>query len=175
MAIDKNKLSSIINNARTLCSPEGDRKINMVKTSNKSTLDAEPIYESNDMGISYDKAVNSKMPEFIKNSMLNERIEMPGSSVSILDELNVPAYTKPMTNVNVLKENTTQVNSNVDYSIIKAIVNECLREYFNNKQSINESTTLQTIGLQNGNISLVDNKGNVYKAKLVKIGNTNEK
>jgi hypothetical protein len=92
-----------------------------------------------------------------------------------LDELNVPAYTKPMTNVNVLKENTTQVNSNVDYSIIKAIVNECLREYFNNKQSINESTTLQTIGLQNGNISLVDNKGNVYKAKLVKIGNTNEK
>ena len=40
---------------------------------------------------------------------------------------------------------------------------------------LNESASLQTIGLQNGNISLVDNKGNIYKAKLEKIGNKNDK
>ena len=49
------------------------------------------------------------------------------------------------------------------------------REYFDNKQPLNESASLQTIGLQNGNISLVDNKGNIYKAKLEKIGNKNDK
>ena len=47
-------------------------------------------------------------------------------------------------------------------------------EYFK-KQPLNESASLQTIGLSNGVISLVDNKGNVFKAKLEKIGNTNEK
>ena len=56
----------------------------------------------------------------------------------------------------------------------KNLVNECLNEYFS-KQSLNESTSLQTIGLSNGTISLVDNKGNIFKAKLEKIGNTNEK
>jgi hypothetical protein len=62
----------------------------------------------------------------------------------------------------------------VDYSIIKAIVNECLKEHFS-KQTLNESTSLQTIGISNGTISLVDSKGNVFKAKLEKIGNTNDK
>ena len=66
------------------------------------------------------------------------------------------------------------IASTIDYNIIKAIVNECLNEYFS-KQPLNESATLKTIGLSNGNISIVDNKGNVYKAKLEKIGNKNEK
>ena len=45
-----------------------------------------------------------------------------------------------------------------------------IKEHFE-KQTITESTNLKTIALKEGTISLVDNKGNVYKAKLEKIGN----
>ena len=59
-------------------------------------------------------------------------------------------------------------NTNIDYSIIKAIVNECLKEHLG-QQTLNESATLKTIALKEGTISLVDNKGNIFKAKLEKI------
>ena len=96
------------------------------------------------------------------------------SQTSVLDSLGIkPEVTKPKT---VMRENVsyTQPQSSIDYSIIKAIVNECLNEYFN-KQQLNESSSLKTIGLKEGVISLVDNKGNVFKAKLEKIGNKNDK
>lgn len=59
----------------------------------------------------------------------------------------------------------------VDYSIIKAIVNECLNEYF--KRPLNESAgTLSGIGLKEGKIKLVDNKGNIFSANLEYQGST---
>ena len=43
------------------------------------------------------------------------------------------------------------------------------------KGLLNEGTTIKGIGLSNGKIKLVDNKGNVFSAKLEYQGNTKDK
>lgn len=200
MAISKEQLASIINGkAKHLCNPEGDRLIETYKRGNngggmnnpnpsdydydadtfdKMYLSTLEENENNDMQYSDFSASNSKLPENIKRSMMEHRIDTSKlGQTSVLDSLGLKPSNTPKREKQIVKEQISQPQYNtqtIDYSIIKAIVNECLREHFE-KQSLNESTSLQTIGLSNGTISLVDNKGNVFKAKLEKIGNTNDK
>lgn len=198
MAISKEQLASIISGrAKHLCNPEGDRLIEGYTRGNNGGLNPDPssydydaeqfdrMYlstldedrENRDINYSTSSAANSRMPDHIKKSMLEQRIDTSGlGQTSVLDTLGVKVPKKQQRRQQVTEQVSTQplVSAGVDYTIIKAIVNECLKEYFS-KQSLNESTSLQTIGLSNGTISLVDNKGNVFKAKLEKIGNTNEK
>jgi hypothetical protein len=136
--------------------------------SSKDNVEMEP-YHNNEL-------TNSRMQEFIKQSMLEHHIDTSSlGNTSVLDTLNIKPQRRNVQKRTVMSEQTNAAqNSTIDYNIIKAIVNECLNEYFS-KQPLNESATLKTIGLSNGNISIVDNKGNVYKAKLEKIGNKNEK
>ena len=115
-------------------------------------------------------------------AMMENRIDVSGlGNSSVLDSLGVKG--KPMTaptqkRKQVVTEQTApqqyvpQVGG-VDYSIIKAIVSECIREYFE-KQPLNESS-IKTIALKSGTISLVDNGGNIYRAKLEKVGTTKDK
>jgi hypothetical protein len=199
MAISKEQLSSIINGrAKQLCNPAGDKLIEGYRRSNNGNInnpnpsdydnDADAFdrmylssleeTENNGMQYSDFSASNSKLPENIKRSMMEHRIDTSKlGQTSVLDSLGIKPLNTPKREKQIVKEQISQPQYNtqtIDYSIIKAIVNECLREHFE-KQSLNESTSLQTIGLSNGTISLVDNKGNVFKAKLEKIGNTNDK
>jgi hypothetical protein len=197
MAISKEQLASIISGrAKHLCNPEGDRLVegytrgangnNPDPSSYNYDADAfDRMYlstldegrESGDINYSSSTAVNSRMPENIKKSMLEQRIDTSGlGQTSVLDSLGIkPTKAQQRRKTQLNEQVSAPVAANgIDYSIIKAIVNECLKEHFS-KQQLNESTSLQTIGLSNGTISLVDNKGNVYKAKLEKIGNTNDK
>ena len=193
MAIDKNKLASIIQGkAKALCNPMRDNdkpnKINGGYQNYNTTYDFEDPYltesysskSTQDISFTTENLQNSKLPQFIKESMATQHIDMTNTGgLSVLDSMGIKPEKKPI-NRQVVNENVTnpsimQVSNGIDYTIIKAIVNECLKEYFDNKQTLNESASLQTIGLQNGNISLVDNKGNIYKAKLEKIGNKNDK
>lgn len=201
MAIDKNKLASIIQGkARAMCTPEYDRKITEATnnrhgrpTTSTQYYDPDPasfndyqefdsmyldnshtMNESHDMMYTNESIANSKLPDALKESFSKQRIEMTGSGgLSVVDEL-VPnqALQKIPRKQNITEQRAQQSNSaqssGIDYSIIKAIVNECLKEHFN-QQVLNESTSLKTIALKEGTISLVDNKGNVFKAKLEKI------
>lgn len=66
----------------------------------------------------------------------------------------------------------------IDYALIKTIVNECLEQKLNEMAErglLSEGTTLKGIGLSEGKIKLVDNKGNVFQAKLEYKGNTKDK
>lgn len=66
----------------------------------------------------------------------------------------------------------------IDYALIKTIVNECIEAKINEMAQrglLNEGTTIKGIGLSNGKIKLVDNKGNVFSAKLEYQGNTKDK
>ena len=202
MAIDKNKLASIIQGkARAMCTPEYDRKITEATnnrhgrpTTNTQYYDPDPasfndyqeyddmyldnsytVNESHDIAYTSENIANSKLPDALKESFARQRIEMTGSGgLSVVDEL-IPNQAIPqraprkqnVTEQKVQQNNNTQ-SSGIDYSIIKAIVNECLKEHFN-QQTLNESTSLKTIALKEGTISLVDNKGNIFKAKLEKI------
>ena len=195
MAISKEQLSAIIGGrAKDLCNPNFDKMVESKKSHNNgvhpSTSDYDydadkydKMYLSEDEeftppvnNITYNQhtASKSKMPEFIKNSMLNEQIDTSSLTVgtSVLDGMNVRPQKQSNKNT-IAEQRISSSQSSVDYSIIKAIVNECLNEYFS-KQPLNESSTLKTIGLKNGAITIVDNKGNVYKAKLEKIGNKND-
>lgn len=193
MAVSKQQLEQILGKARDLCNPEGDRLIESYKSQNsndpdpsdyddysefdKMYLNEEEFYpqqkrkpQAKDIRYNQATAANSRMPENIKQSMLNEVID-----ANPLGDLNIPQR-KPQKRQQIREEQQYQQpmqgGGSVDYSIIKAIVNECLNEYFS-RQPLNESNTLTTIGLKAGTIKLVDNKGNVYSADLKKLGNTN--
>lgn len=188
MAISKEQLASIIGGkARSLCSTEGAKITESYVGQQSTNFDDEyddgfnfdpsiPSLNSGNITYNKERVENSRMPNKIKQSMMENVINTDAlSQTSILDTLNV----KPTPTVNRNKQKiqetvSYQPQSAVDYTIIKAIVNECLNEYFS-KQPLNESASLKTIGLSNGVISLVDNKGNVFKAKLEKIGNKNDK
>lgn len=202
MAISKEQLASIISGrAAQLCSPEGTRLIEShtgkqgihsdFNNPDPSAYDDDAyafdsmylssLDEGEDKDIQYSSssASNSRMPDHIKKSMLENRIDTSSlGQTSVLDNLGIKPQKRTQQRRQPIQEQTTPVSSapqaSVDYSIIKAIVNECLNEYFK-KQPLNESATLKTIGIDKGVISLVDSSGNVFKAKLEKIGNTNDK
>jgi len=143
--------------------------------------------ESDTRDISYtsDNVQRSNLPDKIKQSMLEHNIDRSGlGGASVLDSMGI----KPKKGVkNVQRTPITEqqqmpqqyavpaMPNNVDYSIIKAVVNECLKEYFG-KQPLNEGiSALETVALKGKTISLVDNKGNIYQGNLKLIGNTNDK
>lgn len=144
----------------------------------------------------------SKLPTEILESFKSKQIDttllnggMEKSNGSVLDQLNM------LTNGKVLQEETIQkpqrkqivqetvqtqmqpqVTANVDYSMIKMIVEDCMRKYTSalKKQILSENKTTQESGtlqaMKIGNkFSFIDSKGNVYEATLRKIKNINEK
>lgn len=197
MALTKQQLEQILSKSRDLCNPEGDRLVESYKGNGMGTYDINDPDPSNygdyeqfdrlylneeevrpqqrrkpkakDISYNQATAANSRMPDKIKQSMLNEVID-----ANPLADIDVPQR-RPQQRQQIIEKQQYQQpsqSSGVDYSIIKAIVNECLNEYFS-RQPLNESNTLTTIGLKSGTIKLVDNKGNVYSADLKKLGNTN--
>lgn len=124
------------------------------------------------------QAVNkSKLPDFIKQSMMQNPIGI-NENASVLDNADLSRFEKqmaPTQRVNEVRQTPTYSQSSIDYTIIKAIVNECLetklKEFTQNQ--LNENT-IKSISLKSGKITLTDHQGNVYGAKLEKIGNLNE-
>lgn len=200
MPVTKEQLAKIIGGkARDLCSPEGDKMISEARGANRQgggVYDPNPNdyddYEdfdrmylneedttSSDIHYSRQNADYSNLPENIKESLLKNPIDRSSlANVSVLDSMNVPQRKQQRPRQRVNEEQQYQPYQQqqvggIDYSLIKAIVNECISEYFE-KKPLNENT-LKTIGLKEGKITLVDNKGNTYMAKLEKIGNVNNK
>lgn len=201
MGVSKQQLAQIIGKARDLCNPEGDRLVESYKGDGMGSYDInnqdpsqftdyeqfdrmylneEEDYhpqkknvQTKDIRYNQQTAANSKMPDKIKQSMLNEVIDVsPLDNQSVLSGMDIPVGNrKPQQNRRPVNEQQYQTQGgNIDYSIIKAIVNECLNEYFS-RRPLNESNSISTIGLKAGAIKIVDNKGNVYSAKLEKVGN----
>ena len=141
---------------------------------------------SADRPITQGTASKSKVPDFIKQSMMNEVIDNTALSANPLDRIDLSQIEKtpaqmPKPRQVVTEQQVAQpiaVPSGVDYTIIKAIINECLdaklKEYGISKEMLTENT-LKTIHLKGGNIKLVDNSGNVYSAQLEKRGNINDR
>lgn len=202
MGVSREQLQAIIGGkARELCSPSADSMLNEVQQLNRNNgyLDDDPsnydgdaeyfdsLYSSSanegrairqkssgDIQFSSAGLANSKMDDRIKKSLMEnpiDRSSLNPNSRSVLDDMDIKPKQRPQRQ-QVVEHQSYGNQPSVDYSIIKAIVNECLNEYFS-KQPLNESATLSTIGLKEGIIKLVDNKGNIYSANLKKIGNKN--
>lgn len=198
MAISKEDLAAIISGkAAQLCSEDANRRMDAMKTNNPSSFnesynadyDFDSLYlnesssetvQPRDYTVSQKKANNSKLPQAIIESMMNNQIDVStlNPERSVLDSLGVKA--KPQQK-QIVREDISpkQIYSsnNIDYSIIKAIIEECidrkLTEHFA-KQPLNENT-LKTIGLAEGKIKLIDNKGNIFMSALEYQGNLKDK
>jgi hypothetical protein len=199
MAISKEKLASIIaGNAAALCNPSMDNaKASqgiresagvggpMVSDYDNDAAQLDALYSdsaSEDYssvparGINYtaDMVESSGMPDKVKKSLIENRIDTSKlGNTSVLDSMGIKPkplkapMQKPQQVVEQRQPAQYTNGGGVDYSIIKAIVSECIREYFS-QNPINENT-LSKIALKEGKIALVDNSGNVYRAKLEKL------
>lgn len=142
----------------------------------------------------------SKLPVEILESFKSKQIDttllnggMDKSNGSVLDQLDMLTNGKVLQQENIQKPQQKQivqetiqvqpqVTSTVDYSMIKMIVEECMRKYtsalkkqiLSESKSTQESNTLQAMKIGN-KFSFIDSKGNLYEATLKKIKNINEK
>lgn len=142
----------------------------------------------------------SKLPIEILESFKTKQIDtallnggMTKTNGSVLDQLDM------LTNGKVLQQESIQqpqqkqivketvqvqpqITTSIDYSMIKMIVEDCMRKYTSalKKQILSENKTTQDSGtlqaMKIGNkFSFIDSKGNVFEATLTKKGNINEK
>lgn len=135
----------------------------------------------------------SKLPSAIMESFKQKNIDtsLLGVNVgqaSVLDAMGIsekPVMTeqvhKPITEN--IKSPQTSVSSNVDYSLVKTIVEDCMKRYMTslkksiiaeNKSLMNEDNTLQAMKIGN-KFTFIGKNGDLYEATLKKIGNINNK
>lgn len=96
------------------------------------------------------------------NSILNDMI--PSQTSAPKPQINEVRKEQPRYSSQTIPQGT----NGVDYTIIKAIVEECVKRNMEEiKQSILTESALKMVKLANGNkIQLVDNKGNLYESTL---------
>ena len=189
--LSTNELQNILGRAKRLCNTQGDKLVTAHSDQSQfsrkldESYDVPSVEEFDDAekwdslySASVDEQYErSALPENIKKSLRENPIEAK-RQVSVTEGLDLPTRER----VTVASQRRDAVNENVmprsagagvvDYSLIKTIVSECVREALANQQ-INENT-LSQIHIKNSTISVVDGKGNVYRAKLQKIGNTSD-
>ena len=141
-------------------------------------------YSSNDFNP--ERVKNSKMLSAIKEEMVKNPIDTAALNAQMLESA---AGGNPANNDRLMKMlsaakrvdaraseldgkgmpkkqiNERSAGGGIDYALIKTIVNECIETKFNEMAQrgvLNEGTTIKGIGLSNGKIKLVDNKGNDF-------------
>lgn len=120
---------------------------------------------------------HTKMPSFIRESMESHPIDTSVFDPNPLNRIKVPEQQQPIQEqvVTRTQNNTYVPQGSVDYSVMRAIINECLETKLKEHSMLNESSSpIKTILLKEGMIKIVDNKGNIFEAKLKKVGNIND-
>lgn len=115
-------------------------------------------------------ARNSRMPDAIKKSMMQEQIDVSALQTegSVLDSLGMQGGPMRLQK-SPINEGRRQVSAaGINYSLIKQIITECLDERLGDN-------TLKTIQVSDGKIRLVDNKGRIFIANLEYKGNVSDK
>lgn len=195
MAISQEALASIISkNANGLCSPNADRMLNEQAKSKREQVceDLDPNNYSDEwdnfslsdntqpfeegvarpsMQYSKESVKNSRLPEAIKQSMLNKHIDVStNGDTSFLSEMVKKPQRKQVVTEQINTPAPTMVSSGIDYSIIKAIVNECLKDYFNNNPILAEGKSNDvkqiTYSEKSNTIRIIKENGDVYGGKL---------
>jgi hypothetical protein len=139
---------------------------------------------------------SSKLPSAILESFKNKQIDTSvmglSTTGSVLDRINFNTQgalfeqTQPKQEVKEVKVVTEQtqptVSTSVDYSMIKMIVEDCMRKYSSalKKTIINESKTTSNEGTLKAmkvgdKFSFITDNGDLYEAKLTFIKNINKK
>ena len=149
-----------------------EEPMSLASMNNKYPSQKESIQEAN--------ISNSKLPKEILKSFKEKNIDI--SSCEALDEItrrssDYRTSEKPL--VTEQKVSAPQTSQQIDYSVIKAIVDESIRKYTSSlkKSLITESkdTSTNLRALKIGDkFSFIDESGNLYEAKLTFVKNLNE-
>lgn len=190
--LSPNELQNILGRAKRLCNTQGDKLVTAHSDQSQFTRPLDESYEvpsvddfddadkwdalySDSAEEQYER---SGLPENIKKSLRDNPIDVKKVK-SVTEGLDIPTTRQRSTVASRKQEIINEGGSRpsaggavIDYALIKTIVSECVREALS-KQPLNEGT-LSQIHLKNGVVSLVDNKGNIYRAKLEKVGTADE-
>ena len=129
-------------------------------------------YEENSLDMPSDvqsAARNSRMPDAIKQSMMQEQIDVSALQTegSVLDSLGMQGGRRNQrAQVNEARRQTS--GAGINYNLIKQIINDCLDERLGDN-------SLKTIQVGDGKIRLVDNQGRIFIANLEYKGNIADK
>ncbi len=166
---------------------EGQAKQLAASSFNDDAVQSTPNIAYNEPTIS---KTNSKLPKEILESFKNKQIDTTplgfGINTSILDEINYKTQgqlfnqQKPKQQTVTEQKNIQTQTSNVDYSMIKMIVEDCMKKYTSSlkKSIINESKNNDDIlkAMKIGDkFSFITNNGDLYEAELKFIKNINNK
>jgi len=200
MALDSNTFSEIQQRAKKIM--DMDRRGELKKYSDKNSaqllengeIDFTPttdLMQTSNRPLQSTGAIpkNAKLPKEILESFATNQINTEGLGLqsSVLDTIGVPQQ-KPR---QVVNENTMKVSkperivetsvSQVDYSLIKTIVEDCMRKSLASikKAMLTESQAPSANKLElmriGESFKFVTSNGDIYEAKLVKKGNVNER
>ena len=204
MAISEQQLAGILGNAKKLCNPQADRAMdNYIRENhNGGSTSNDSDYRSwNDNGFgdeltaqkeivenvqtqkqpqAFQQNINkSRLPEAIKKSMMEHQYQFHDMTEEGKLNAAVQGLTQQKQQVTEtytpVQQQPQAFGSGVDSNFIKFLIKESLKEYFAERESLNEGTTLKQIGLSEGKIRLVDNKGNIFSAQLQLTGNIKDR
>ena len=129
----------------------------------------------------------ANVPSVIRESFQNQPpVNESLTTSSVLDDVFGDMLTEQTTTQPVMKQiqqqpqQTFTTGAGVDYPMIRTIVEDIVRKYSQSlkKNILNESAgggaEVNTIALGK-TFKFLDSKGNIYEAKLTKVGNINEK
>lgn len=202
MALSEQQLAGILGNAKKLCNPEADRVMNEYKgvsaNQKKGSSEHENYRTWENTGFGDDDYIGgstrlsqpaqqpimessgpnrSRLPEAIKKSMMEHQYQFHDMTEE--GKLNAAANSIAKQQVAEtyapVQPQQQAIGGGIDSNYLKFLIKESLKEYFAEKGTLNEGTTLRQIGLSEGKIKLVDNKGNIYSAQLEFTGNLKDK
>ena len=203
--LGKEELAAITNRAKRLINMDKDGTLNEIAKGSRGKIEdmisnggsdempiitegSEPMTRSGE-SLSVDMPsnnatttfANSKLPKEILESFKNKTIG--NKTASVLDDI-LPLkntaksnnQTRPTT-INEVRENNnvSQTVSNIDYSLIKTIVEDCMRKYaasitkkiLNESKSLQENSESQVKLMRIGErFTMLDDEGNLYEATL---------
>ena len=144
-----------------------------------------PTRKGNDLSVDVPSSSNvsfsnSKLPKEILESFKNKSIG--DETVSVLDDIlpnvkntNVNKQTRPTTITEIREHKEPQLTPNIDYSLIKTIVEDCMRKYASSitKKILSESKDTQENNSSQVKLmrigekfTILDDDGNLYEATL---------
>jgi len=124
---------------------------------------------------------NSKLPKEILQSFKENKIDI-GENKFLDEVVNKTVEEKRVVKQPIVEQQSTVGGQQIDYSMIKMIVEECMRKYtsslkktiLNESKSVNEGNSLKAMKIGD-KFSFIDDSGNLYEAKLTFVKNISKK
>ena len=164
--MDEKRLNEAIANAQILMNDPKFINLNDTKSASNKKRKIKPLFES--MWCTQSQTPNVDENNESLDETLNEQRfqnDVMLKSQKMYSNLKEQYQNVQQQNLYGTQQNNTMAQNNgIDYSIIKAIVNECLKEY--SKQQLNEGVVSGLRFAKGNKIQFLDSKGNLYEGVL---------